>query len=108
MDENVPPVLRALNIEQQIEWMLTLGEYLTVSARDSYPFAERAGAISGLMGHNEIQHRLLARVRDLKAGREWTLDSFVRMIAEMAETYDVKSGVERAFRKSLPLDQPQE
>ena len=90
-----------LNSDQQIAWMLTLGELLTISARSSYKTDGEAGQIEGVMGHNEIQHRLFARIRDLRAGKEWTIESFVGMILQMANTYGVAGDVGWAIQKSV-------
>jgi len=93
--------IKKLTGDEQIAWMLALGEFLTISARSSYKTDGEPGQIEDVMGHNEIQHRLFARIRDLRAGREWTVESFVGVILEIANTYGVAGDVGWAIRKSL-------
>lgn len=86
---------------QQIQWMLSLGRLLTISARSSYKTEHEPGRVESVMGHNEIQHRLFARIHDLQAGKEWTSSSFVEMLIEIANTYEIAGDVSWAVDKSL-------
>ena len=99
--------LTPLNTEQQIRWMLSLGHALTISARSSYKTDTDPGRIEGVMGHNEIQHRLFARIRDLSAGCEWTTESFINLLLETGKSYGVAGDIGWAIRQSLrALDSP--
>jgi hypothetical protein len=94
--------LKTLQAEQQIQWMLRLGGYLTISARGFYSSNSQPGNISRLMGFNEIQHRVYGRIRDLNGGNEWTLDSFLDGIIETSNFYEINGDVGWALKKALP------
>jgi hypothetical protein len=82
--------------------MLRLGAALTITARNCYQFEANPGDLRGLMGINEIQHRLFARIRDLRAGHEWTIESFVGMILDTASNYGVPGEVGWAVKQAMP------
>ena len=94
--------LAPLNSDQQIRWMLDLGAFLTIAARDSYEAGTDNAEGPPLRGFNEIQHRVYARIRDLRDGKEWTLESFVVMIIHTSAHFKIDNGVAWALQRSLP------
>ena len=99
--QEIIKAVRELSNEGRIRWMLDLGYQLTVAARSSYRFEGHDGSLQGLMGFNEIQHRVFARARDLEHGRDWTIDSFVEMVFERGTTFGIAEDVVAALRGSL-------
>lgn len=93
--------IEKLDNDQQLAWMFALGEFLTISARNSYKTDAQEGRIEGVMGHNEIQHRIFARIRDLRSGKEWTVESFIDLLLQMSRSYGVAGDVGWAIKQSL-------
>jgi len=75
--QEVLDVIRPLGREQQIQWMIDLGAELTIAARNGYPVEEQSGSTSQLVAFNEMQHQVYGRIRSLRRGDEWTLESFL-------------------------------
>ncbi len=100
--------LAPLNLEQQVRWMLALGAYLTIAARDFYELGTDNAEGLPLRGFNEIQHRVYARVRDLTDEKEWTLESFLDMIIGTAAHFKIDSSVAWALQRSLPTPSTQQ
>jgi hypothetical protein len=94
--------LTPLDPDQQVRWMLKLGAWLTIAARTFYEPGTDEAEGSHLRGFNEIQHRVYARIRDLRDGKEWTLESFLDMIIGTAAHFKIASSVAWAIQKSLP------
>jgi hypothetical protein len=100
--------LAPLNRDQQVHWMLALGAYLTIAARNFYETGTDNAEGPPLRGFNEIQHRVYARVRDLADGEEWTLESFLDMIIGTAARFKIDSSVAWALQRSSPTPSTQE
>ena len=100
--------LAPLDRDQQVHWMLALGAYLTIAARNFYETGTDDAEGLPLRGFNEIQHRIYARIRDLTDGREWTLESFIDMIIGTAAHFKIDSSVAWALQRSLPIPSTQE
>jgi hypothetical protein len=100
-EKEVIEAVKALDTDRQVLWMLGLGSSLTIAARNCYARDPDVGRIDGLMGFNEIQHRLFGRIREITAGNEWTIDSFVRGLIETASTYRISGEVAWAVKQSL-------
>lgn len=77
--------------------MIDLGYQLTVFARGSYPIDQETGSMNQLMGFNELQHQVYGRIRAIRRGDSWTLESFVQGLLEKAEHY----GISRDLRIAL-------
>jgi hypothetical protein len=95
--------LTPLDSDQQIRWMLNLGAFLTIAARNFYEAGTDNAEGPPLRGFNEIQHRVYGRIQDLRDGKEWTLESFVDMIINTAAHFKIWSSVAWALERSLPL-----
>jgi len=94
--------LASLDERQQIQWMITLGSYLTIAARNFYQVGTENAEGRPLRGFNEIQHRVHARIWDISNGKEWTLESFIDMLLGNASIYGIDSEVAWALKNSLP------
>jgi len=94
-------VLRPLDQEQQLQWMIDLGAELTIVARGGYPFEEAPGNITHLAGFNEMQHQVYGPVRQLRSGGEWTLESFLEDLMQKARHYGVEGDFGWALESSL-------
>lgn len=75
MREGALETLRVMKSEKEIPWMIDLGYQLTVYARGAYPLDHQIGNLNHLLGFNELQHQIYGRVRHLRRGEEWTLES---------------------------------
>ena len=93
--------LEKLNSEEQVRSMISLGMWLTVSARGAYALEGQPGSMAHLMGFNEMQHQVYGRIRHLNHRAEWTAESFVDGLLERARFYglegDLGWGVKTAF-----------
>ena len=78
-------LFRGLDVQAQIEWMIDLGYQLTVYARGAYPVGVEPGSLNQLLGFNEFQHQTYGRIRTLRRGDAWTLESFLAGLSERAE-----------------------
>lgn len=92
--------LKSLDNDQQVEWMVALGANLTVAARAEYPSsmwegdtAKSPGDMAKLIAFNEIQHRIYGRIRAIRNGEEWTIESFLGDFIQRASA----SGIAEAF-----------
>jgi len=94
--------LAKLDEKQQIQWMVALGSYLTIAARNFYETGTENAEGRPLRGFNEIQHRVYARIWDISHGKEWTLESFIDMLLESNSIYGIDSGVAWALKNSMP------
>ena len=93
--------LSALTTEQHMQWMIDLGMQLTITARAGYPFEESPGKITHLVGFNEIQHQVYGRIRHLRRGDSWTLESFVDGMLQRAIHYKIEGDFGWALKTSL-------
>ena len=100
-EEEVVEAVRPLNTDQQVRWMLGLGTSLTIAAHSCYVLELNPGRIDGLMGFNEIQHRLFGRIREIAAGNDWAIESFVKGLIEAGSTYRIADEVGWAVQQSL-------
>jgi hypothetical protein len=82
--------------------MISLGEWLTIAARNFYETGTDNAEGSPLRGFNEIQHRIYARIRDTRDGHDWTLESFLDMTINTAAHFKISSSVAWALQRSLP------
>ena len=94
--------IKRLTIDEQIRWMEALGGELTVAARNFYEVGTENAAGKPLRGFNEIQHRIYGRIRDLRDGHDWTLESFVVMLREYSKIYAIERDVLWAIKASMP------
>jgi hypothetical protein len=94
-------MLLPLSLEQQLRRMTNLGTYLTISARDSYPFQESQGDIARLVGFNELLHQVFGRIRSLSCGHEWTLESFLDVLQQKSIHYGIERNLSRAMENSF-------
>jgi hypothetical protein len=101
MRQEVLDVLRPLDHEQELQWMIDLGALLTVSARVGYQHGETPGNVVHLMAFNEMQHRTYGRIRSLRRGEEWTLESFLNGLMETARHYHVEGDFGWALQSSM-------
>lgn len=93
--------LEKMNSEQQIRWMVSLGMWLTVSARGAYPFDSQPGSISHLMAFNEMQHQVYGRIRHLNHSEEWTAESFVDGLLKKAQFYGLEGDLGWAVKTAF-------
>jgi hypothetical protein len=88
--QEILAALEVLNAEQQVEWILDLGMFLTVCARGGYPFQGSPGSIEHLRGLNEIQHDIYGCLRHLRIGDAWPLENFLEGLVGKARHYGVE------------------
>ena len=100
--EELIEATQTLTIEEQIDWMIALGAELTVVARGGYPFNDEPGDLKHLITCNELQHRVYGRIRDLRRGHEWTLESFVALIVDHMEATSIPGDIAWAVKRSMP------
>ena len=93
-------VFRGLDVQAQIEWMIDLGYQLTVYARGAYPVGVEPGSLNQLLGFNEFQHQTYGRIRTLRRGDAWTLESFLAGLSERAEHYGIAHNLKAALKAS--------
>lgn len=81
--------------------MIELGAQLTVSARTFYPFREQPGHLGHLVGFNEMQHQVFGRIRHLRRGEDWTLETLLEALSERAEQHGIGNELGSALRISI-------
>lgn len=99
--EEVLVVLRPLNREQQLRWLVDLGGHCTIAARGGYPIEAEPGSIQHLVGFNEVQHQIYNRMRRLSVGGEWPLEEFVDLLIGLAKQYSIEGDLRAAVRSSI-------
>jgi hypothetical protein len=99
--QEVLDCVRRLTPEHELEWMFDLGAQLTISARGAYAIEEVDGNVTQLMGFNELQHNIYGRMRELRRGGVWTLDSFLDGLVEIAKHYGIEGDLGWAVKASL-------
>jgi hypothetical protein len=96
--QDILDTLRDITPAQELQWMLTLGSALTVSARGCYPTEAQSGNTALLIGFNELQHQVYGRIRQLRRGEEWTLESFVDGLMQRAHHYRIEGDLGWALK----------
>ncbi|MFT4114251.1 hypothetical protein [Silvibacterium sp.] len=81
--------------------MFDLGAQLTISARGAYALEEAGGDVAHLTGFNELQHQIYGRLRELRRGGSWTLESFLDGLIEKAAHYGIGGDLGWAVTVSL-------
>jgi hypothetical protein len=105
--QEIVDAVRKLDLQGEINWMIDLGYQLTVYARGSYPIDQEIGSMGHLIGFNELQHQVYGRIRTMRRGDSWTIDSFVQGLVEKAEHYGISRDLGIALaasRKSVVTD----
>ncbi len=97
--EEVLATFRAMP-EEEVPWMIDLGYQLTVYTRGAYPFDQQPGDVNHLLGFNELQHQIYGRIRHLRRGEEWTLESFLEGLSKRAEHYGITRDLVAALKAS--------
>ena len=95
--------LEKLDSDEQVRWMISLGMWLTVSARGAYPFERQPGSVARLMAFNEMQHQVYGRIRQLSAGEGWTVESFVDGLLERARGGGLQGDLGWALKTAFEL-----
>jgi len=106
--EKLKTAIQKLDLQNQIEWMIDLGYQLTVYARGAYPVGDESGNLNQLLGFNELQHQIYGRIRTLRRGEIWTIESFIQSLSEKAECYGILRDLKAAFnasRNSVPTSE---
>ena len=93
--------LEKLDSEQQVRWMISLGMWLTVSARGAYALESQPGSMAQLMAFNEMQHQVYGRIRHLRHCEEWTVESFVDGLLEGARGYGLEGDLGWAVKTAF-------
>ena len=81
--------------------MIDLGVSLTIAARDAYPKDEQPAKSLRLVGFNELQHQVYGRIRQLRRGEEWTLESFLDGLLQRAQHYEISGGLSWALGAAI-------
>jgi hypothetical protein len=79
-----------------------------VYARGAYPVGDGSGNLNQLLGFNELQHQIYGRIRTLRRGEIWTIESFIQSLSEKAECYGILRDLKAAFnasRNSVPTSE---
>jgi hypothetical protein len=99
--QDVLDALRDTTADQELQWMIDLGAALTVSARGSYPTDGQSGNIACLVGFNELQHQVYGRIRQIRRGEEWTLESFLDGLLQKAQHSRISGEVGWALKTAI-------
>jgi|ERR1700722_17881065 hypothetical protein len=100
--------LASLDSTEQKSWMFNFGYELTVWARDCYGGEQREVDAKALMGFNEIQHRVYGRIAALVRSDEWTEQSYIEGVMQMARAYGIEGQVSAVLKKTTSnLPQPE-
>jgi hypothetical protein len=99
--QEVLGAVQALTPEQETQWMINLGAALTISARGYYLTETEPGSIPQLVGLNEMQHQVYGRIRQLRSGGDWTLDSFLDGLLQKAQHYEISGDLGWALKSSV-------
>ena len=98
--QDILDTLRDKTPAQELQWMLALGAALTVSARGHYPIGDQSGNTALLIGFNELQHQVYGRIRHLRRGEEWTLESFVDGLMQRGHHYQIEGDLGWALKSA--------
>jgi len=99
--KDVIDALQGRRQDQQLQWMIALGAYLTVSARGYYPVETQLGSLSHLIGFNELQHQVYGRIRKFGREEDWTLDSFLDGLLAKAQFYGISGDLGWAIKSAI-------
>ena len=106
-DKLLKQLVEALEADHSGQFIIDLGEALTISARGGY--VAQADSVDWLSAHNEILHRLLPFLKErLSGSRAWPSDSLARTILTEGgygtdeSRQSVRFAVENALRYRNP------
>ena len=93
-----------LNEVQRLNWLITLGWEMTVSARAGYPNSTPVeDKLSYLIAFNEIQHQIYNFMRHSSGEGDWKIEDFLEGLRQKAAAsgVDVNGYFGAAVKSSL-------
>jgi hypothetical protein len=108
-DELYDRLVAVLRGPRLTEFLIELGESLTISARGGYEV--QSNSVAWLAAHNEIQHRLFPFLRGaLTGGHRWTAEEFAHAVLARGGygTPEAHHGVRHAVDNTLRCWGPEE
>jgi hypothetical protein len=85
-----------LGAEKRLQWLITLGWELTISARAYYPRGPEGGSLAQLIAFNELPHQVYNYLRH-SPEHDWTIEQFIHGLCDKASA----SGVEGYFGTAI-------
>ncbi len=90
-----------LAAEEKLQWLITLGWELTISARAYYPHGPEGGSLKHLIAFNELQHQVYNYMRHSQTEKDWTIEQFVNGLCDKASASGVEGYFGTAMRSSV-------
>ena len=90
-----------LGAEKRLQWLITLGWEMTVSARAYYPRGPEGGSLTHLIAFNELQHQVYNYLRHSGTEDDWTIEQFVHGLCDKAAASGVEGYFGAAIRSSV-------
>jgi hypothetical protein len=90
-----------LDAEKRLQWLITLGWEMTVSARAYYPRGPEGGSLAHLIAFNELQHQVYNYLRHSWTKDDWTIEQFVHGLCDKASASGVEGWFGTAIKSSV-------
>jgi hypothetical protein len=99
--KEVVDAVSCLDAEKRLQWLITLGWEMTISARAYYPRGPEGGSLVHIIAFNELQHQLFNYIRHSRTKDDWTIEQLVHGLCDKASATGVEGYFGTAIHSSV-------